>query len=339
MGRELPVLVTGATGFVAGHVIAELLRAGHDVRATVRDPARAELGYLRAIAAETDRRFDVVGATLDADDGWAAAVDGVDAVLHVASPAPKSRPRNPQDVIRPAVEGTRRVVGAAAAAGVRRVVLTSSTSAVVGGHDRRDGRVRTEDDWSDVGRCDPYDSSKTLAEREAWRLAEESGLDLVAVCPGLILGPLQRRGTNVSMDVLDQLLSRSVPALPRIGFAIVDVRDVAVAHRLALERPEASGRYILSAESAWLVELARILDAAFRARGYRVPLAQLPSWVIRAGSPLNPSLKLALPLLDQPVLVSSARVQDELGWTTRALPETVVDAGESLVEFGYGRRR
>ncbi|MFH8248877.1 NAD-dependent epimerase/dehydratase family protein [Microbacterium sp. B2969] len=330
--------MTGATGFVAGHVIAELLRSGYDVRATVRDPSRADVGYLRAIADDAGRRFDVVGATLDSDDGWSEAVEGMEAVLHVASPAPKSRPRHPDDVIRPAVDGTRRVVGAAAAAGVRRVVLTSSTSAVVGGQDRRDGRVRTEADWSVVEKCDPYDASKTLAEREAWRIADESGLELVALCPGLILGPLQRTGTNVSMDVIDQLLARSVPALPHIGFSIVDVRDVATAQRLALEQPDASGRYLISGDSVWLVELARILDAEYRSRGYRVPLGELPSWIIRAGSPLNGSLRLALPLLDQPVRVSSARAMDELGWTRRPLEESVVDAAESLIAFGYGRR-
>lgn len=335
MSRERPILVTGATGFIAGHVIAELLRHGYDVRGTVRDAARADVGHLRAIAREEGYAFDVVEASLDADDGWDAALRGAIAVIHVASPLPKALPRDPQEVIAPAVEGTQRVLRAAIAAGAERVVLTSSISAVLGGHDLRDGRVRTEEDWSVVEKCDPYDASKTLAERAAWDTVKGSELELVTVCPGFVLGPLQRPGTNASMDVVDQLLARTLPAMPHMGFTVVDVRDVALAHRLALEKEKASAhRYIVAGDATWLSEVAEILAAEYRPRGYRVPTAELPSFVVRMGALVNPSLRLAVPLLDQPILVSSARARGELGWRRRPLRETVIDAAESLIAFG-----
>ncbi|TDN91844.1 NAD-dependent epimerase/dehydratase family protein [Microbacterium sp. BK668] len=341
MSRERPILVTGATGFIAGHVISELLRHGYDVRATVRDSSRADVDHLRAVAREEGYAFDLVEASLDADDGWSEALRGAIAVIHVASPLPKSRPRDPDEVIRPAVDGTERVLRAAIAAGAERVVMTSSIAAVLGGHDLRDGRVRTEEDWSIVERCEPYEASKTLAERAAWEVAAGSELELVTICPGFVLGPLQRAGTNTSMDVVDQLLARTIPAMPHMGFSVVDVRDVAIAHRLALEKVKAAGhRYIVAGDATWLSEIAEILAAEYRPRGYRVPTAELPAFVVRAGALVNPSLRLAVPLLDQPILVSSARARGELGWRRRPMRETVIDAAESLIAFGRapGRR-
>jgi dihydroflavonol-4-reductase len=332
MTRDSPVLVTGATGFIAGHVIAELLDAGYDVRGTVRDPKRADLDYLNAKARDSGRRFDVARASLDFDDGWAQAIEGVAAIIHVASPAPKSRPRRPEELIEPAVNGTKRVLTAAIRSGVRRVVVTSSIDAVRGGHDLRDGRVRTEEDWSLLDRCDPYSASKTLAEQEAWRAVDSTGLELVTVCPGLVLGPLQRPGTNVSMDIIEQLLKRTLPALPHIGFSVVDVRDVARAHRLALEQTSAAGRrYFVAGDPSWLKDIAEILAAEYAPRGYQIPLAELPSTLVRLGALVNSSLRLALPLLDQPVLVSSLRAHTELGWTTRLLRETLIDASETII--------
>lgn len=291
-----------------------------------------DLRHLRAVSDTTGRRLDVVGATLDADAGWAEAMAGVADVIHVASPAPKSVPRAPDDVIGPAVGGTRRVLQAAARAGVRRVVLTSSIAAVCGGHDMRDGRVRTEEDWSIVERCDPYQASKALAEQEAWRIAGVSSIELVSICPGLVLGPMQRPGTNASMDVVDQLLRRAVPALPHIGFSVVDARDVAAAHRLAVDGHSVAGRrFIVAGEPSWLRDIARILADEYGPRGARVPLAELPSPLVRIGALVNRSFRLALPLLDQPVLVSSRRARDELGWArSRTLRATLIDAADSL---------
>ena len=167
MTREL-ALVTGVTGFLGGYVAEELLRAGYDVRGTARNPAATDLARLREAAVRTGARFEVVAASLTDDAGWDAAADGVELVAHVASPAPKGRPKDEEELLRPAVDGTRRVLEAAARAGVRRVVVTSSMDAVRSGHDLRDGRILNEETWSVVERCEPYAKSKTLGEQAAW---------------------------------------------------------------------------------------------------------------------------------------------------------------------------
>ncbi|MCK9903106.1 cinnamoyl-CoA reductase [Parafrankia colletiae] len=334
MSRPL-ALVTGVTGFVAGHCAIDLLDHGFDVRGTVRDLSRAPVDHLRAAAQRTGGRLELVPASLLEDPGWDAAVDGVEVVEHVASPAPKYRPRDEEELIRPAVDGTLRVLRAAGRAGVRRVALTSSVEAVRSGHDMSDGRECTEDDWSVVERCEPYARSKTLAERAAWAEAERLGLELVVLNPGLILGPVHGPEVNVSVDVVRQLLTRQLPALPRLGFAPVDVRDVAAAHRLALQTPEAAGRrYILATEAIWLADIARTLAREYNPRGFRVPQRPIPSWTVRLGSRINPALRLALPLLDTPARTSSARARAELGWNTRDVRTTIVETAESLIASG-----
>jgi dihydroflavonol-4-reductase len=336
MARPL-VLVTGVTGYLAGHCAIDLLTHGYDVRGTVRDPHAAQVEHLRTAAERSGARLELVRASLLDDDGWDEACDSVTHVEHVASPAPKHRPDDEQELIRPAVEGTLRVLRAASRAGVTRVALTSSIDAVRSGHDTSDGRERTEADWSVVERSAPYAKSKTLAERAAWDAADELALELVTLNPGLILGPLHGAATNVSVDVIRQLLTRAIPALPRLGLAPVDARDVAVAHRLALELPHAAGRrYILSTEPLWLADIARVLAQEYNPRGYRIPQRPLPSWAVRLGARVNPSLRLALPLLDTPA-TSSVRARTELGWKTRDVRTTILDTAESLIAAGTVR--
>jgi nucleoside-diphosphate-sugar epimerase len=328
-------LVTGVTGFLAGHCAIDLLDHGFDVRGTVRDPSRAPVDHLHAAAARTGGRFDLVVTSLLDDAGWDMAVDGAEVVLHVASPAPKYRPACEEDLIRPAVEGTLRVLRAASYAGVQRVAVTSSVDAVRSGHDMSDGRELTEDDWSVVEHCQPYAKSKTLAERAAWTEAERLGLELVALNPGLILGPTHSPQASVSVEVVRQLLTRQLRALPRLGFAPVDVRDVAAAHRLALQLPHAAGRrYILATEAIWLADIARVLAQEFNPLGYRIPERPVPSWVVRLNARINPTLRPALPLLDAPARISSARARAELGWSTRDVPTTIIETAESLITTG-----
>src|SRR5207302_4823624 len=218
---------------------------------------------------------------------------GCDYVVHVASPFPNETPKSEDELIRPAVDGTLRVLRAASGAGVKRVVLTSSIAAVSSGH--RDEAVRTEADWSVVDRGPAYAKSKTLAERAAWDFARESGIELVAVNPGMVLGPLRGRTVGTSAQVVRRLLTRDVPASPKLGFAPVDVRDVATAHRLALETPAAAGnRYILAGEHLWMRDIAAVLAEEYNPLGYRVPTGSLPTWVLRLLALADPSARPAL---------------------------------------------
>lgn len=313
------VLVTGASGFVAGHVIAELRSHGYAVRGTARRPV--------------DGLADVVAADLAKDDGWAAAVDGCDYVMHVASPIPNERPKSDDELVRPAVDGTLRVLRAAADAGVRRVVLTSSIAAVTSGHGG--GGVWTESDWSVVDRSPAYPKSKTLAERAAWKFAREAGLELVAVNPGLVLGPLLGPGVGTSVQIVHRLLNRTVPASPRMGFSVVDVRDVAVAHRLALETPAAAGnRYIVAGEHMWMREMAAVLAEEFNPKGYRVPTGGLPTWLLRVLALFDASVRPALDLVGPREDVSADKARRELGWTSRPARESILDTANSLIELG-----
>ncbi|MEV6323982.1 aldehyde reductase [Nocardia sp. NPDC051787] len=333
------VLITGATGFVAGQVIAELLEHGYAVRATVRDlGATGKRAHLIELAERTGGDLEFIQADLDRDDGWTAAVSGCTEVVHVASPFPATPPDNERELIDTAVEGTLRVLRACAAADmVRRVVLTSSTSAIAYGH--AENALRTEADWTVVERSPAYPKSKTLAERAAWdfvgKLPAGDAFELVVINPGMVLGPVLSTATSTSHEPVRRLLARGMPGTIRVGWAPVDVRDLAVAHRLALETPAAAGnRYICAGEHLWMGEIARILAEEFGPRGFRVPTRQLPDWVVRAVAIFDKGIRLTLPMLGRTERFSVEKARRDLGWTTRPVRETVLDTAESLLQHG-----
>lgn len=333
MGRG-KVLVTGATGYIAGHCIRELLTHGYDVRGTVRDLATAGTGYLNAFA-DGDRSgsLEFTQARLDSDEGWAQAAEGCDYAWHVAAPIPLKRPRHEDEFLRPIVDGTRRVLTAAVKAGVRRVVYTSSIDAITH-NSRTAGRARTEEDWSDPSECGAYAKGKLLAERYAWEVAAGHDLELVSVIPGGVCGPLLRYDRPSSADLVRLMLAGGVPVVPRVDIAITDVRDLAVAHRLAIELPGAAGnRYICASEPAWLGDIAAILATEYGPRGYPVSTRPLPAWLLRALAPVNEGMWLINSAVG-PKLVSSEKARRELGWAQRPVRETIIDTAENLIVNG-----
>ena len=323
------VLVTGGTGYVAGHVVQELLAHGYVVRATVRTATTA-----------LPDSVETVRADLGSDDGWDQAVADCDYVMHVASPFPATLPDDEQELIRPAVDGTLRVLRAAAAGGtVKRVVLTSSIAAITAGHDRRDPTVRTEADWSVLDTSPAYATSKTLAERAAWdfvaAMPAAQRFELVVVNPGWVLGPLGDTSARTSVDIVRRLLVRDLPAVPRMAMAIVDVRDLAAGHRLAMETPGAAGnRYVLAGEEVWMRDVAGILAADFNDQGFHVPTRTIPSWVLRTAARFSRSLRIVSYFLDRRERVSAAKAQRELGWTMRPVRDSIVDTAVSLIQRG-----
>ncbi|HZE38897.1 MAG TPA: aldehyde reductase [Stackebrandtia sp.] len=340
------VLVTGASGYIAGHVVKELLEHGYAVRGTVRDVTATErVAHLRAIADDGGGKLEFVAANLTSDDGWAAAVDGCDYVIHVASPIPSATPKDPDELVRPAVDGTLRVLNAAAAApSVKRVVLTSSIAAIAAGRDPKSEHRCTEDDWSNLDNCEPYPRSKTLAERAAWEFMDtkgtDVGFDLVAVNPGLVLGPLLNADASTSVEVVKKLINREIPGTIALGFATVDVRDVAAAHRLAMETPAASGnRYIVAGDHAWMRDMAETLAAEFGPRGYRVPTRDLPHWLVWTIARFDKTVRLALDMIGARELVSADKAKRELGWTMRPLKTSLVDTADSMIDLGLVTNR
>ncbi len=335
------VLVTGATGFVGMHCIRELLGEGYRVRGTLRTVARGEgLRATLAKSVEVGDRLELVAADLMKDEGWDEAVRGCDHVLHVASPVPRTPPTHEDEIIVPAREGTLRVLRAASKAGVKRVVLTSSVAAVLYGHARDGSRVYDESDWSIVENgVAAYEKSKTLAERAAWDLVEAlpegERIELVTINPGLVLGPVLDEDYGTSGELVRKLLKRELPGCPDVGWAMVDVRDVASAHLAAMTTPEAAGkRFVCAIEHASMLDVAKILDRHFRDRGYRVPLRRVPGWLLRLVSIFDKTAKLAVPELGKRQDLSNARAREVLGWKPRGLEEMVVAMGESLIANG-----
>jgi dihydroflavonol-4-reductase len=328
------VLVTGVTGYIAGHCVRELLSHGYHVRGTVRDLGTADIGHLRPfIESSAGGSFELAQLRLESDDGWAQAAEGCDYLWHLASPIPVKRPRHADEFTRPIVDGVRRALTAAAKAGVRRVVHVSSIDTVI--HNSATAhRARTEDDWSDPAECGAYPKAKLYAERAAWDLAAEHNLELVTLLPGGVNGPLLRYDRMTSGDLPRWILGGKMPMVPKVDIDVTDVRDLAVAHRLAIETPGAAGnRYICASGPVRLGEIVGILAAEYGPRGYRISTRPLPTWVLRAMSHVNDDMWLVNSLAG-PKLVSSEKAHRELGWTQRPVRESIIDNAEDLIAHG-----
>ena len=281
--------MTGGSGYVARYCIAQLLNDGWSVRTTLRsvgktEAVRAGIGNIAAKAPE----IEFVEADLVSDAAWSGAAVGARYVLHVASPVLVTDPKNDDELVRPARDGTLRVLKAARDGGVKRVVMTSSISAIIYGRGARE-KPFTEEDWTDeTNRRDtsPYDRAKTIAERAAWAwlAAEGGGLELVAVNPGLVLGPVLGSDFSASIEAVKKLLDGSIPALPRFGFNVVDVRDIARLHVLAMTTPEAAGqRFIGSGDFYWMSDVAKILKQGLGDKAKKVPSIPVPDFVAPTG--------------------------------------------------------
>lgn len=335
------VLVTGASGFIAQHTILAVLAAGFRVRGTVRSLAKAdEVKKILGAHTTLGDRFELVAAELTRDDGWREACRGCRFVLHMASPLPSKPPKHPDELIVPARDGALRVLRAAAAERVERVVLTSSVAAVVYGHARDGSRTYDESDWSQLGAdVGAYEQSKTIAERAAWDfiagLPEGERPELVTINPGLVLGPVLSADFSTSGEVVRKLMKRELPGCPDIGWAVVDVRDVATAEVAALTTKAAAGqRFIIAIEHASMRDIAQVLQKTFAPRGYKVPTRSVPGWLLRLVSTWDKTAKLAVQELGKRQDLSNQRARTVLGWSPRSLETMVVDMGESMIAHG-----
>lgn len=329
------VLLTGVSGFIAKHVALKLLNAGYSVRGTLRRMDRADevRAALAPYLTEHAGTLSFVQADLESDAGWAEALKGASALVHTASPFPLSQPKDPATVIRPAVEGTERVLKAAAAAGVTRVVLTSSTVAVL--NEAKSDTLQDEADWCDVHlpSTTAYAKSKTLAERAAWEIAKARGLKLTTINPGLVVGPPLDEHYGSSLGLVERILRGRDPMMPPIGFPLVDVRDVAEMHLRALQRPETIGRrYIAASGSMAMVDMGRTLKSAYPTR--RIPTREAPKALVRVLSLFDPAIKTILPKLGHLERVSNARAVSEMGMEFIAPKAALLASADWLVKHG-----
>lgn len=340
------VCVTGGTGFVGSHCVAALLREGHRVRTTVRslDREGAVRAMMDAAGVEAGDRLSFVAADLTGDDGWDAAVEGCDAVLHVASPFPLGVPKDPDELIVPAREGALRVLGASHAAGVRRVVLTSSFAAIGYGHPPRSTPF-TEEDWTDLSGAAPvpaYQTSKTLAERAAWDYVagDGAGLELAVVNPVGIFGPPLGTDTGTSLEIVGRMLRGQVPGLPKLALGAVDVRDVADLHLLAMTAPEAAGERFLAVAGEFLTlrDLALVLRSRLGDDARKVRTIELPDWLVRVVGRFDAGVGQIATELGHHKNATSAKAQRVLGWQPRSREDAVVASAEALVALDKAGR-
>lgn len=336
-----PILVTGASSFVGIHVIVQLLEQGYTVRGTIRSLSKeAEVREAVAKFVQADDRLEFKAADLENASGWDEAMHDIEYVLHVASPFPLFEPENEDDLIIPAVQGTLRVLHAAHKAGVKRVVQVSSVAAIAAGYKDKFRRF-TEEDWSIIeNEIGAYAKSKTLAERAAWEFingAENTKrMEMVAINPPLILGPVPNKNFRTSVEVIRTYMLGQVPGVGRIKMGLVDVRDVASAIILAMTTPEAAGqRFLCSGGTLWLKEIAGILHTEFAGRGYRIPTFEFPSWMVRFLGLFDKKIARVVSDLDRDFEQSNEKAKRILEWSPRPLKEAIISMADSLIEHGF----
>jgi nucleoside-diphosphate-sugar epimerase len=336
------VLVTGGSGFLGGWCVVELLQRGYRVRTTVRDLAReSEVRANVGSQVEVGDRLSVLAADLTDDRGWAEAVAGCEYVLHVASPFPPAQPKDADELIVPARDGTLRVLRASIAGGVKRVVLTSSVAAVrnAGPDSHANGRDLTESDWTDPDNpaLTPYTRSKTIAERAAWDYMREQGAEerLVTVQPGAIIGPVLGKDRSYSLQAVDRMLTGRMPGLPRLGFSFIDVRDVAALQVAAMSAPDAAGQRLIAASSfLWFSDVAEILRAQLGEDARKVPRRRVPNVVVRVLALFDPEIRSVVDELGQKTTYSIENARRRVGWSPRPIEQTIVDCARSLLGQG-----
>ncbi|WP_165964693.1 SDR family oxidoreductase [Periweissella cryptocerci] len=333
------VLVTGGTGYIAQYIMAQLLNAGYNVRTTVRSLARKnEIQANLREAGAHNTEVELIAADLTADLGWAEAMNGVDYVMHVASPMIQSK--NEDDLIIPAQQGTLRVLNFANAAGVKRVIMTSAFGAIGMGRNKKESnRVFTENDWAPVNSklLGAYYKSKTLAEKAAWDFVNQPAtkLELATILPVAVFGPILGGKTTGSNHLLAMMLGGKTPAVPDIWIPVSDVRDIANAHILAMTTPEAAGeRFIISHESSMPMKaIGQILKDGLGEVGKKVPTKQIPTWLIKLIAPLVPIMRQMLPDIGIERKMSSANAKNILHWQPQySINDTLIESAQVWLE-------
>ena len=334
------VLLTGISGFLGGHVGLALLNAGYSVRGSVRDLKRADKVRATLAKAGADvSRLDFVALDLTSDKGWDAAMDGVRYLQHTASPFVTTMPADKMELIRPAVDGTRRALEAALRSRVERIVLTSSMAATSYGHPAGRTAPFTGKDWTDLnGRgVNAYVESKTLAEKEAWRIVDSAGRhdDLAVINPNAILGPLLDEDPGTSAALVLRLMSGSLPAAARIYFPVIDVRDVAEAHVKAMTAPEAGGhRYAMGDKTLSFLEFADTVRTAMPEFAPKLPKREVPDWIVKLFAMVDRDMRGNTGELGVVRRTDSSDVVKLLGHPLIPATDSVVATARSLVAEG-----
>jgi dihydroflavonol-4-reductase len=338
------VLLTGASGYIGKHITLQLLNQGHEVRASVRNLSKS--AQVRDAvrphlldSSNLDSRLTFVELDLEKDSGWEAALNGVDVLMHTASPFPLASPNDENELIRPAVEGTLRALKAAKSSGIKRVILTSSMAAIYGCELPAGISEYDETMWTDVthpvGRV-AYTKSKTLAEKAAWDFIKESApeIALTTINPVLVLGAPLDKNFGSSISVIERILSGKDPMLPDLKFAIVDVRDVAKMHVDAIKNDSTKGERILaSSETKSFVEIAKLLKSIYPKS--KVKTAQAPTFLIQFLAIFDGTVKSILPQLGKPMKISTAKAKRLLGVSFISGDVAIKESADYLIKNNF----
>lgn len=335
------ILLTGITGYIAKHIAIQLLNAGYAVRGSMRSMNSVQV-VNAAVASGLDdpnslTRLSFCQLDLTKDSGWTDAAQGVDAVIHTASPFPMTQPKNEDELIRPAVDGMLRALKAAHSAGVKRVIVTSSTVAITESKLPDGKTAHDEDDWTDVDApgTTAYAKSKTLAERAAWKFAEEDApeMQLTSINPGFVAGPPLGQDFGTSVAVIERILRAKDPMLPNFGFTAVDVRDVAELHVKALTDDSSIGQRVMGVDQfVWFVDMAKDIKAAFPTRKIRTAVA--PNFMVKFLGLFDPAIRSIVPGLGKSQKADNSRAKDLLGRDLRDVRESVVETARDLIDKG-----
>ncbi|MFC6175864.1 NAD-dependent epimerase/dehydratase family protein [Companilactobacillus huachuanensis] len=333
------VLVTGGTGFLGLQIILQLLNKGYDVRTTIRKDNGQDriLKVLQANNVKNISKLSFIKADLSSDDNWIEAMQDRDGVFSVASPVFFDKPKNEMDAIRPALNGTMRILKAANESGIKRVVMTSNFGAV--GFSKKAG-LTTEDDWTDENQVglSIYEKSKLLAEKAAWNYVnkEDVNLELVTVNPVAIFGPSLDAHVSGSFDLLKNLLSGKMNRIPNLPLNVVDVRDVADIQIRAMETPQVAGqRFIASADGQISMrEIATLIQQKRPQAAGKVSSKSLPDWIMNVGSLFNETAKEGKLMKNMNRNVSNQKAKQILGWKPLSnSEEAVLGAVDSLIKY------
>jgi nucleoside-diphosphate-sugar epimerase len=341
-----PVLVTGGSGYIASWIVRYLLEEGYDVRASVRkkNGTSASTDHLNRIGEGTKGKLELYEADLLRPGSFEKAMSGCEVVFHTASPFFIEKPKNAQkELIDPALNGTKNVLDSATASGsIKRVILTSSIAAIMG--DATDANIIpdnifNEDHWNDSSSLtyNAYSYSKTLAEKEAWRISRlQSKWDLLVINPGLVLGPsLSQRKDSASVDLMISILKgKYAMGMPNLQFAIADVRDVATAHILAAKESGASGRHLIASETLWFSDVITTLKRKYGST-YKFPKSITPDPLMYLVAPFfGLSWRFLQGNLGYPVRVDNSYSIADLSLAYRPVQETIVDHAEQIINSG-----
>ncbi|MBA4851272.1 aldehyde reductase [Emticicia sp. BO119] len=338
--QDTQVLVTGGTGFVATHCIIQLLEKGYRVRTTVRSLKRTNevTDMLKVAGIHSFEKLTFVETDLLSDTNWNKAVEDCTYVLHVASPIYLGIPKDENEMIRPAVEGTLRVLEAARNAGVKRVVMTSNFGAV--GYSHTDtSKVITEESWTNPNErgLSTYNKSKVMAEKAAWEFMEREGgkLELSVINPVGIFGPAFTAKLSSGFELLLKILDGSMKAIPNMTLSIVDVRDLVDLHIRAMTNPAANGERFLALSDGVtsLPEIAAFLKSHLGTKGDKISTRKLPDWLVRMAALFSPQAKALAPMLRRYRNASNDKAKKLLGWQPRPKEEALLATADSLFRF------